>query len=149
MVARGRHPRAALLWGVLFALAGPWFTSCCRTSRRRAWHWCARYGITDANWIWMIPYFGILHPFSRKPTGGSAQPHPDRTSVFSRLYHVLVLLTLFSYPWLAATIPDAERSFDVLASCDAPVPRFVRPDCDALLADLGIVCRLAASYHSR
>lgn len=150
MVARGRHPRAALLWGVLFALAGPVvYLLLPHITTTGLGTWCARYGITDANWIWMIPYFGILHPILEEAHWEDLRSRTPIAHPCFAAYHVLVLLTLFPYPWLAATF----LMLSAVSMFWHHVTRRYRgsfvPIVTHVLADLGIVVAAWLRVHSR
>ncbi len=66
--------------------------------------WLGRYGLTGSAWLWMIPYFSIVHPVLEEihwqailPKRGKALCWQD--GLFAG-YHVLVLFQLIKAPWL-------------------------------------------------
>jgi len=142
-------PRCSVAWLVLpAALAGPVvYLILPGITRSDVSVWLASYQLSGDAFLFMIPYFGLVHPVLEQLHW---QPLREQTAwahaVFAG-YHLLVLATLLTVPWLTLC-------FVVLAGSSVAWKRLARatrgvavPALSHILADLGII--VAAWVHTR
>ena len=101
-LARPR-PSAALLFALPSALAGPvLYLLLPHITRTDVVGWLARHHLSGAALLLMIPYFGLVHPVLEQIHWGSLRERTVLAHAAFAGYHLLVLGSLLTVPWLAA-----------------------------------------------
>jgi hypothetical protein len=109
--------------------------------------WLAAHGLAGGSLVLMIPYFGIVHPVLEQTHWDELRNRTPLAHGCFAGYHLLVLASLLSLPWLGlvlAVLLGASYVWYRLARRYAGL--FV-PSCMHVAADLGIV--LAAWLRTR
>jgi hypothetical protein len=133
----GRDPLAWLL--VPSALAGPaLYFLLPYITRTDLAIWLRAHGLAGWSLVLMVAYFGLVHPFLEQLHWSPLREATPVAHLLFAGYHVLVLYTLLSVPWLAVC-------FAVLSTASVVWQRMERggglglPIASHVLADLGIV----------
>jgi hypothetical protein len=100
--------------------------------------WLRAHGLVGWSLTLMVAYYGLVHPFLEQIHWSPLRQATPIAHVMFAGYHVLVLYSLMSVPWLAV-------SFAVLSMASLVWQRMERggglalPIASHVLADLGIV----------
>ncbi len=113
--------------------------------------WLAGYGLTGWKWLFMIPYFGLMHPVLEQLHWVDLR-RAESLGWIAHLafasYHILVLCTLLSWPWLFLCFAVLFGASFVWAAMESRMEDgFILATLTHILADSGIV--LAAMLRIR
>ena len=133
------------------ALAGPvTFLLLPLASRTQLPAWLAEHGLVGLRLVFMIPYYGIVHPFLEQAHWGALRRHPAASRFAHPAfagYHVLVLASLMKPGWVAVCACILMAASIAWRKLDGRTGGLLLPVAMQALADLGMISAvfLAAS----
>ncbi len=140
--------RRALLLALPAALAGPllYFLLPVVTHVGLS-QWLVSHHLSGVSLLMMIPYFGLIHPFLEQLhwsglRGQTGWSHPCFAG-----YHVLVLYSLFTLPWLLICFAVLLAASFCWKQLERATQGLTVPIVSHALADLGVVLAAWARTH--
>lgn len=101
--------------------------------------WLGRYGLTGGSLVAMVFYFGLVHPLLEQTHWAPLRERTPLAHVAFAGYHVLVLHSLLTLPWLAAVFAVLAGVSWLWQRMTDEAGSLVPAVASHLLADLGIV----------
>lgn len=101
--------------------------------------WLAKHHLSGVSFMAMIPYFGLVHPYLEQVHWG---PLRERTILAHPLfagYHLLVLYSLLTVPWLALCFVVLTMASYLWQTAAKRSGSLAVPVVSHILADLGVV----------
>lgn len=129
-----------LLWAAASVVTGPLiYVLLPHVTSLELSDWLLRNSITKTHLAILIPYYGIFHPFLEQVHWAPLRrAHPSSHLLFSG-YHILVLASLFTAPWLMATFISLAVVSAFWLYLEKRLGGLGAPIVSHLLADLGMV----------
>jgi hypothetical protein len=137
-----RRPRgASLAWFLVpSALAGPaLYFLLPFVTRTDLSAWLRTHGLAGWSLVAMVAYFGLVHPLLEQTHWGPLRKATPAAHVLFAGYHVLVLYSLLSGPWLVVCFAVLVTASVVWQRMEREDGGLVLPIASHVLADFGIV----------
>ena len=141
-LARLQRPRPArtVLLGLPSLLVGPLLYALLpHMTRGDLSHWLANHHLSGTLLVVMIPYYGIIHPIFEQIHWAPLREKTPLAHLAFAGYHVLVLYSLLTPPWLILCFGVLATASFVWQRMTARTTSLAVPIVSHVLADLGVV----------
>lgn len=108
--------------------------------------WLAEHQLSSLALLCMIPYFGIIHPFLEQLHWSSLRQETAISHVMFAGYHMLVLSSLFSLPWLILIFALLSIASLLWAYMTMQTKGIIFPYISHALADTGLIIAVYLQY---
>jgi len=132
--------RRVLLYALPAAVAGPlMYVLLPHMLRTDLAAWLAAHRLSGPALLWMIPYFGLVHPLLEQLHWGPLRQRTPWTHALFAGYHMLVLSSLVSLPWLAFSFAALAAVSMAWQAVGRRGGGLATPVVSHVLADLGLI----------
>jgi len=101
--------------------------------------WLTEYKLTRVSLLWMVPYFGIIHPALEQLHWAPLREQTPAAHFFFAGYHMLVLISLLKTPWLIAGFITLVITSIVWQHLTRKADSLYPATLAHILADLGVI----------
>jgi len=134
------HNRRILLLALPAAVAGPLlYVLLPHIVREDLSTWLSQHHVSDLSLLLMIPYFGLLHPCLEQIHWGPLRDSTPLAHPMFAGYHMLVLYSLLSTPWLLLCFVVLVVASAIWQQMAKRSGSLTLPALSHILADFGVI----------